>query len=137
MPCTTNSAHAQHTFLRGCCQSSCPCPGVASYQAGRYCDCNDTVQNQTSTYREELCRILGTLGITYTSNAAFQTAITAAGRFSSVRCGTFEILVGGTLEGTVRNGVYTTAGAPALTTGTYLVHIDSTTSTSCGTITIQ
>ena len=136
MPCTTNSAHAQHTFLRGCCESSCPCPGIASYQAGKYCECNDTVaQNQPLQFRDELCNILGTLAGTY-NNAAFQAAITAVGRFSSVRlaCGTFTLFADTTTLGTVTNGVYTNVAT--LAAGTYTISINNTATPSCATVTI-
>ena len=138
MPCTTNSAHARHTFLRGCCESACPCPGIASYQAGRYCECNETTaQNQVISFRDELCRVLlATFTATNYSSASFRTLIATAGLFSSVRCGTFDILVGSTLEGTVTNGVYTTAGSPTLAAGTYLIHIDNVTLPECTTVTI-
>ena len=134
MPCTTNSAHAQHTFLRGCCESSCPCPGIASYQAGKYCECNDTFgQNVPSTFRDELCRILKTLA---TTPATFVSNLSVPGTFSSVRCGTFDIIaVNGqtqTLVGTVTNGVYTNVAtlSPLL----YTLYIDNVSTPLCTTV---
>jgi hypothetical protein len=142
MPCTTNSAHAQHTFVRGCCQSTCPCPGGSSYSAEPYCPCNDTVaRNRVISYRDVLCTLLATLETNspYTT-AAFTAAIGATDFFSTVKCGSFTILAvptaGTTITvGTVVNGVFT-ADTPLNADDAYSLVIQGVLTVECANITI-
>lgn len=145
MPCTTNSAHAQHTLLRGCCTSTCPCPGAASYQAEPYCPCNDTVKNVTRNYSEQVCYILASIsGTTITSTQGALDNLD----WTSIRCGTFLIytLVGtgqpvetliGTVVGASTGGTINFTGATnVVAAGEYQIYVGSGSATTCATVTI-
>jgi hypothetical protein len=147
MPCTTNSAHAQHTLLRGCCDTNvCPCPGGASYSANSHCPCNETVGNKSLTYGEQVCAILGTgiRGQIYVNNASSVYTILDQLDFSSITCGTFDIVTKSLTSsteivlGTVTAGDFTAAaGPPALTSGGfYDVFVNNSGTESCGTFQI-
>lgn len=133
MPCTTNSAHAQHTFLRGCCQSSCPCPGISSYQAGKYCECNDTIaQNQVLLFSQKLCNILETLRGSYINDNLFIDAINSI-NYTAIRCGTYNINIDGPtnvvptniLMGVLTNGVFVLSNPLTIPPGTYDIVVNN------------
>lgn len=145
MPCITNAAHAQHTLLRGCCQSTCPCPGGASFSAEPYCPCHDTVgKNITRNYSQQVCHILGTLSATIASTESALVLLD----WSSIRCGTFLIytLVGtgqpvetliGTVVGASSGGTINFTGATDVDdNGEYQIYVGSGSATTCATVTI-
>lgn len=145
MPCTTNSAHAQHTFLRGCCQSTCPCPGGSSFSAEPYCPCNDTVKNVTRNYSQQVCYILSLLPATITGTQGALDDLD----WSSIKCGTFLIytLVGtgqpvetliGTVVGASTGGTINFTGAQdVVAPSEYQIYVGSGSPTTCATVTIN
>jgi hypothetical protein len=137
MSCSSSS-HAQHTFVRGCCTTLCPCPGVASYSAEKYCPCNETVGNITRNYGEQICNILGGISGFSGSYAQFSGVLSNL-NFSQIMCGSFDIYVDTYVPkiATISNGSITLgAQIPFNPDIPYTVHVNNQSNPSCATITI-
>ncbi len=156
------SAHTLHTILRGCCGTSCACPLSAAFSAVKYCECNDTVQNNTESYATYICtRLGGITGDTFLGLTGLNTYLTSIGLtgatgpvtgptggnglldFSIINCIIPIYLVAdgataATQIGTINFGTYVPISpVPTLSPSTGLYHIFAQSlSTSCATITI-
>lgn len=140
MSCSSSS-HAQHTFVRGCCSTLCPCPGVASYSAEPYCPCNETIGNKFGKEKDLVCTILKALDGQSIPQNNVQNSFEDL-NWLQIRCGTYDIVtVTGPSEeylkiGTVENGTYTPISITFVPT-LYPIYINTVeTGTQCATITI-
>lgn len=117
MPCT-RSSHAQHKFIRGCCQGSCACGNTSSYAAEPYNPCcgGDAGfgNNLYYTFDEVACGLItdGLTGTTFSGLTGLSAALGVVD-FSSLTCAPLQIDIragttGTALEfGSITNGAFT------------------------------
>lgn len=139
--CAPNS-HARHTILKGCCTTSnvC-CDSRSAYNAGKYCECNDTAGNNTTqSYPEALCHTLAGLTGPYVGYTGFYAALDGqTGAYTRFNCGDLHVNVEGVtsvLAATVGNGDIIVTNNP-FPVGTYDVTIEERPNHVCAIITIS